>query len=75
MNFVLPLFTNINSVEVTDPHMLKKFQNEYSELAIPMFTSARVLFIRLVGFHLKIIDNHKFSFPGIIAVTFGSAIG
>jgi hypothetical protein len=49
---VLPFFTKINSIDV-DTNMIALFQNEYSELAMPMLTSARVLQARFLNFLLK----------------------
>jgi hypothetical protein len=41
-NFV-PLFTNINSIEIDSDNLAVLDQLQSAELAIPMFTSARVL--------------------------------
>jgi hypothetical protein len=48
-NFV-PLFTNINSIEIdgNNSDVLEELQNDYSELANPMFASARILLAELV---------------------------
>jgi hypothetical protein len=53
-NFV-PLFASINSIRIDsdDSDVLYQLQSEYSELAMPMLTSPRVLFARLV------LDFHK----------------
>jgi hypothetical protein len=40
---LMPLFTNINSIGIFNPDVLDQLQCEYSELAIPMFTSVLVL--------------------------------
>jgi hypothetical protein len=44
------LFTSINSITVADPILLPIVQNEYSDLAMPMLTSARVLMTRSAAF-------------------------
>jgi hypothetical protein len=48
MTNFLPLFTNINSIQIGKFDVLDQLQSEYSELAMPMFTSARVLLAKLV---------------------------
>jgi hypothetical protein len=42
---LVPFLNNINSVEIygRDWHLLTLFQNEHSQLAMPMLTSARIL--------------------------------
>jgi hypothetical protein len=46
---VVPLLTNIESINIVNQtDLLDHFQNEYSELAMPMLTSARVLHAKLV---------------------------
>jgi hypothetical protein len=44
----LPLFTNINSIEINRSVVLDQLQSEYFELAIPMLASARILIAKLV---------------------------
>jgi hypothetical protein len=47
----MPLLTNIQSTDIfNETHLLDHFQNEYSELAMPMLTSTRVLHAKLVVF-------------------------
>jgi hypothetical protein len=50
MTNFLPMFTNINAIDIDSKNsdVLDQLQNEYSELAIPMFNSAHVLFAELV---------------------------
>jgi hypothetical protein len=57
MTTFVPLFTNINSIEIDKGEssvMLDQLQSEYLELATPMLTSARVLIAELVFFTIKL---------------------
>jgi hypothetical protein len=78
MTNFMPLFTNINSIGISNHNsdILVQLQNGYSELATPMLTSARLLLSELVSTSkLKHINNHNFSFSVIIAGILGSATG
>jgi hypothetical protein len=53
MSTILPLFTSINSIYISDPDIVGLVQqNEYSELVVPILASARVLIAESV--HKKI---------------------
>jgi hypothetical protein len=76
MNNYLPLFTSINSIGIVNLDVLDKLQCEYSELAIPLLTSAQILY----SFKLVFIRKIKYSqvvivFSATIAVILGTAIG
>jgi hypothetical protein len=57
MTNFLPLFTSVNSIATENPDVLDKLQSEYSELAIPMLTSAQHLITVLV-FTKKLYKNN-----------------
>jgi hypothetical protein len=55
----MPLFANINSIKIDNSAVFVRLQtDDYSELALPMFTSARVLLAKFV-FTIIYINNHK----------------
>jgi hypothetical protein len=51
MTNFMPLFTNINSIAnaIMNSAVFDKLQNEYSDMAIPMFTSATLLLAELAS--------------------------
>jgi hypothetical protein len=48
MTNLLPLFKSVNSMATENRDVLDKIQNDYSVLAIPMLTSARILITELI---------------------------
>jgi hypothetical protein len=64
MTNLLPLFTNINSIGIDSKNscrdVLDQLQCEYSELAIPMLTSARILFAKLFAVSTGKLNNYDF---------------
>jgi hypothetical protein len=49
MTNLVPMLTSINCIKLVGSNIVAIFKNEYSELAMPMLTSANVLVCKFVS--------------------------